>query len=67
VTDGTFHGHRVVHTDDRVMVMARRFFKFRAEIFLVDYPPMFPGYHLRIEKVGFLRYEIVAYQNKLEP
>lgn len=56
---------RVEETDERVMSMGKRFLRSRAVALTLKYPPTIPSYHLRVEKVGFLRYEVVAYQNRL--
>jgi hypothetical protein len=60
-------GYQVEMTDERVpgADIGRRFFRWRAEQFRRQYLPRVPSYHLRIEKVGFARYAIVAYQNRL--
>jgi hypothetical protein len=58
-------GYRVEETDERVESMGKRFLRFRAQAFARKYPPSLPSYHLRVEKVGFLLYEVVAYQNRL--
>lgn len=58
-------GYKVEETDERVGSMGRRFLRFRAEALARNYPPAVPSYHLRVEKVGFALYEVVAYQNLL--
>lgn len=57
--------YQVEETDEAVMSMGRRFLRFRAEALAAKHPPLLPTYHLRIEKIGFCRYEVVAYQNRL--
>lgn len=58
-------GYRVEETDERVQVIGGRFLRFRAEKLAADYPSIIDSYHLRVEKVSFLLYEVVAYQNRL--
>jgi hypothetical protein len=65
VRDGVPDGYEVEETEERVHPIGRRFFRFRAESLKAAHPPIVPSYRLRVEKVGFLLYEVVAYQNKL--
>lgn len=60
-------GYRIEETDEKVLVLGRRFLRFRAEDFARKYPPETQSYHLRIEKVPNVPclYEVAAYQNKL--
>lgn len=58
-------GYRLEETDEAVMSMGRRFLRSRAEALVKKHPPLLSSYHLRIEKIGFCRYEVVAYQNRL--
>lgn len=58
-------GYRVEPTDERISEIGRRFFRVRAEAFRRAYAPLVPSYGLRIERVGWLKYAVVAYQNKL--
>ena len=55
---------RVVRTDERLRPIGTRFLRRRAEALARRRSPWTPSYHLRIEKIGFLRYEVVAYQNR---
>lgn len=64
---GVPSGYRVEETDKRVQSIGRRFLRWRAEALAAAHPAMIPSYHLRVEKVGWLRYEVVAYQNRLVP
>jgi hypothetical protein len=57
----------VEKTDERVMEMGTRLTKAGAGRLKANHPPLVPSYHLRIEKQGFLRWAVVAYQNKLVP
>lgn len=58
-------GYKLVETDERMGSMGRRFLRVRAEALARKYPPIIPSYHLRVEKVGFALYEVVAYQDLL--
>lgn len=60
-------GYSVELTDEKVKggLICHRFFRWRAKQYLRQHPPKVPSYHLRVEKVGFVRYAIVAYQNRL--
>lgn len=62
-----FEGHQIVKTDERVSTIGRRFLRSRAEALAANHEPLIPSYHLRVEKVGFLLYEVAAYQNRLVP
>lgn len=59
--------YQTVMTDDKVATQAVRYFRWRAEKFIRDYPPLIPSYHLRVERVGLFKYEINAYQNLAVP
>jgi hypothetical protein len=59
--------YRTVQTDKKVATQAVRYFRWRAERFAQKWPPLYDGYHLRIEKVGLFKYEINAYQNVAVP
>lgn len=58
-------GYRIEETDERVQSLGTRYLRSRAEAWARRYAPETPSYHLRVEKVGFLLYEIVVYQNRL--
>ena len=62
-------GNRVVQTDELVDDgdLGTRFFEWRALVFAEEHAPHVPFYHLRVEKIGWFRYSIKAYQNRLEP
>lgn len=62
---GIPEGYRVEETDERVDTFGRRYLRSRAESLARQHPPILPSYHLRVEKVGFLLFEVVAYQNRL--
>lgn len=59
--------YRTVATDQKISTQAVRYFRWRAERFAREYPPLIDSYHLRIEKVGFCKYAVVAYQNIMRP
>jgi hypothetical protein len=54
-------------TDERVMEIGTRLTKAGAERLRTSHPPLVPSYHCRVEKQGFLRWAVVAYQNRLVP
>lgn len=61
-------GYSVEMTDERVEdggEIGRRFFRWRAERLRREHPPLIPSYHTRVEKVGFMLWAVVAYQNRL--
>jgi len=60
-------GYRVERTNERVNVIGRRLFRFRAQALARKYPSILDSYHLRVEKVPKVAffYEVAAYQNKL--
>lgn len=58
-------GYQVQMTDEMIGEQGRRFFKWRARRFQDKYRPGVNSYHLRIEPLGWFRYAIVAYQNRL--
>src|SRR4051794_1460068 len=63
-------GYRVKLTDERVEhggEIGRRIFRWRAERLRRAYPPLVSSYHTRVEKVGFLLWAVVPYQNRLVP
>lgn len=65
-------GYRVELTDEPVeggdiTEIGRRVFRWRAERLRQKYPPLIPTYHTRVEKVGFLLWAVVPYQNRLVP
>jgi hypothetical protein len=59
--------YKTMMTDEKVGTQGVRYFRWRAERFTRKYPPLYEGYHLRIEKVGLFKYEINAYQNIAVP
>lgn len=60
-------GYEVEKTNKRVQVMTTRWTRRGAERAARKYPPTLPSYHLRVERRGFLAWEVVAYQNVLRP
>lgn len=58
-----FNGVKAERTDEKVMTLGKRFFRWRAIKFAQGNPPIIPTYHLRVEKVGWLKYEVNSYQN----
>jgi hypothetical protein len=62
---GFTKGYLVQETDEKVNTIGRRFLNGRAYALALRHRPEIPSYHLRIEKVGFLLYEVSAYQNLL--
>lgn len=58
-------GYEVEHTDERVTVMGTRFTRAGARRMAAQYPPLVPSYHLRVERGGFMRWDVVVYQNRL--
>lgn len=61
-----WEGHRVIKTDERLSVIGTRVFRWRAEALAQEHSPI-PSYHLRIERKGMFTWNVVAYQNRLEP
>jgi hypothetical protein len=64
-------GYDVELTDERIAdgEIGRRFFRWRAQQLRRSHAELLsvPIYHTRVEKVGFLRWGVVAYQNRLVP
>lgn len=65
-TAGYFEGYRIIETGERVNSFGVRWFRLRAELLAQRNQPLVPSYRLEVEKVGRLRYEVVAYQNRLD-
>jgi hypothetical protein len=66
-------GYRLVKTTERVgsddgvlRKFAFWFPKLRALNYRARYVPYMPTYRTEVERVGLLRYEVIAYQNTLE-
>lgn len=64
-----YMGNRVIYTDELLEDgdLGWRFFEHRALALAEAHAPPIPSYHLRVEKIGFLRYSVKAYQNTAEP
>jgi hypothetical protein len=63
-----YSGNRVIPTDELIEGgdFGWRFFESRAITFAERHVSQIPSYHLRVQRIGFLRYSIKAYQNRLE-
>jgi hypothetical protein len=59
-------GYFTERTDERVGTMGTRWTRWGADRLARRYPPSIPSYHLRVERRRFMRWEVVAYQNRLE-
>lgn len=60
-------GYVVEETDEKISTLAVRYFRWRAERYPREFPALIPTYHLRVERVGLIKYEINAYQNRAVP
>lgn len=58
-------GYEVEHTDERVTTIGTRLTRWGAWQLARRHHPRVPSYHLRVERGGLLRWEVVAYQNRL--
>ena len=65
-------GYRVIRTDTRINTIGSTYTRRGAEKLRARHEPRVPSYHLRIERrtrrwLTWARWEVVAYQNVLEP